>query len=116
MTFEEIARVAHEVNRAYCQAIGDNSQPDWEGAPDWQRKSAINGVMFHVEHPNAAPSASHEQWMLEKERDGWEYGEVKDQHAKTHPCMVPYHALPAEDRVKDYLFIAVVRALHTPSA
>ena len=32
MTEQEIARVCHEVNRAYCQAIGDNSQPTWEDA------------------------------------------------------------------------------------
>ncbi len=44
MTPEQIARVAHEVNRAYCQALGDNSQPAWEDAPQWQRDSAMLGV------------------------------------------------------------------------
>jgi hypothetical protein len=33
MEIEEIAKVAHEVNRAYCQALGDFSQPKWEDAP-----------------------------------------------------------------------------------
>lgn len=40
MTVEQIVRVAHvahEVNRAYCQSLGDNSQPTWEDAPHWQR-------------------------------------------------------------------------------
>ena len=26
----EVARVAHEVNRAYCAALGDASQLQWE--------------------------------------------------------------------------------------
>lgn len=29
-----IAKFAHEVNRAYCQAIGDNSQLPWKKGPD----------------------------------------------------------------------------------
>jgi hypothetical protein len=29
-----IARACHEVNRAYCQALGDNSQPAWEDGPE----------------------------------------------------------------------------------
>jgi hypothetical protein len=44
-----IAMVAHEVNKAYCQSIGDNSQPTWREAPEWQTDSAINGVEHHVE-------------------------------------------------------------------
>ena len=35
----------------------------------------------------------------------------KDPEAKTHPCMVPYECLPWEQRVKDYLFISVSKAL-----
>lgn len=105
------ARVAHEVNRAYCAATGDLSQPAWDDAPDWQRDSAINGVHFHVAHPDSAPSDSHENWMREKVADGWVYGPVKDPDLKQHPCMVPYDQLPEAQRVKDYLFIAVVRAV-----
>ena len=40
MEMDSIARVCHEVNRAYCQALGDDSQPTWEEAPEWQRASA----------------------------------------------------------------------------
>lgn len=29
MTVEDIARVCHEVNRAYCRSIGDDSQVSW---------------------------------------------------------------------------------------
>ena len=107
MNIEQIAKVAHEVNRAFCKAIGDNSQPAWEDAPEWQRSSAINGVQFHVDNPDAKPSASHESWLAEKERDGWKYGPVKDADKKEHPCFVPYNELPMEQKAKDYLFGAV---------
>lgn len=111
MTIHHIASICHEANRQYCATIGDNSQPAWEDAPQWQVDSAVRGVEFHVANPDSQPSDSHESWLKEKEADGWVYGEVKDAEAKTHPCCVPYIDLPKSQQAKDHLFIAVVRAL-----
>lgn len=111
MTNIEIARVAHEINRAYCQGIGDDSQPSWEDAPQWQKDSAIAGVKFHFENA-ATPEESHASWMAQKAADGWKYGDVKDADKKEHPCFVPYGELPQEQRVKDYLFRAVIHSLN----
>ena len=110
-SLEFIARAAHEINRAYCAALGDNSQPAWEDAPEWQRTSAINGVRFHIENPDAGPDASHVAWMAEKQATGWKYGPIKDAERKEHPCMVSYADLPVTQRAKDYLFRAVVHTL-----
>ena len=111
MNNEQIARVCHEVNRAYCQALGDNSQPAWEDAPKWQQDSALLGVNLHVMNPQAGVTASHESWMAQKVAEGWVYGEIKDPVAKTHHCIVPYEQLPREQQAKDYLFRGVVHAL-----
>ena len=104
----KIARVCHEVNRAYCRAIGDDSQVAWDDAHDWQRTSAIDGVTFRKMNQDAPPSAMHNNWMADKIRDGWQHGEIKDPEAKTHPCIVPFDQLPVEQQIKDYLFSAVV--------
>lgn len=111
MTPTDVARVAHEINRAYCDSLGDHSQPAWEDAPEWQRNSAIDGVNFHIANPAASPSASHDNWLADKRKDGWRYGTVKNPTAKEHPCFVPYDELPQEQRSKDYLFRAVVHSL-----
>lgn len=111
MNIESIAKTCHEVNRAYCKSLGDHSQPSWEDAQEWQKQSAINGVRFHLENPNAGPSASHESWLAEKERDGWKYGPMKNPETKEHPCFVAYDELPCEQQAKDALFISVVHAL-----
>lgn len=111
MTNEDIARVAHEVNRAYCQALGDDSQPAWEDAPQWQRDSALVGVQLHIDRPEAGPAASHESWMAHKLAEGWMWGPTKDPENKRHPCMVPFQQLPVEQQAKDYIFRAVVQAL-----
>jgi len=107
----KIAEVCHEANRAYCRVLGDDSQLPWAEAPDWQKDSALEGVLFHLEHPTAIDSASHDNWMRMKEKEGWVYGVVKDAAAKTHPCMVPFEQLPPEQQIKDSLFIAVGRAM-----
>ena len=111
MTVEQIAQVAHEINRAYCIAFNDQSQLPWEEAPEWQKTSAINGVNFHLANPDAGPEASHNSWLKEKQEAGWVHGPVKDVEAKTHPCFVPFEALPLEQQAKDYLFRQVVHSL-----
>lgn len=111
MTPDEIARVAHEVNAAYCRSIGDNSQPSWENAPQWQKDSAIAGVEYHLANEGVTPEMSHESWLRHKEAEGWTYGPVKDPEKKEHPCFLPYDQLPREQQTKDALFKAVVSAL-----
>jgi hypothetical protein len=108
---EPIARAAHEVNRAWCQMIDDTAQVAWEQAPQWQKDSAITGVNKIVNGEITEHHQSHASWMAQKEADGWVFGEVKDADAKTHPCMVPFDQLPADQRVKDYLFFTTVKNL-----
>ena len=110
MNVSQIANVCHEANRAYCETIGDESQKPWQEAEQWQRDSAIKGVEFALANPTAPASAQHDAWLADKERDGWKYGAVKNPETKEHPCCVPYDQLPAEQRVKDYLFKAIVNA------
>ncbi|MFG1709216.1 RyR domain-containing protein [Nonomuraea sp. M3C6] len=104
-----IARVCHEANRVLQIAAGDPApSPHWADAPAWQRESAIKGVEAALS--GATPQELHESWCEVKRAGGWTYGPVKDEAAKTHPCLVPYGDLPDAERVKDHLFHAIVRA------
>lgn len=105
---EAAARAAHEANRAWCLLHGDLSQPAWEDAPDWQRSSAMNGVRGVL--AGNGPRESHAGWLAEKQAAGWIWGPVKDPAQKQHPCFVPYDELPPEQKAKDGIFVAVVRA------
>lgn len=108
---DEIAAVCHNVNKAYCESIGDFSQNTWNDSPEWQKKSAIEGVQFRIDNPLVTPMSMHENWRKAKEADGWRYGEVKDPEKKEHPCMVPYGELPKEQKSKDFIFSAIVDQL-----
>ena len=117
---EQIARICHTANHEYCKTIGDLSQAPWRVAPQWQRDSAIKGVEFHLGKLEAgetpSPFESHERWLKEKRLAGWKYGEVKDTDKKEHPCFVPYGGLPTEQRLKDFLFAAIVKAFFDAGA
>ena len=108
--YKLLAQACHEVNRAYCAAIGDNTQKPWEDAADWQRTSAVNGVRGVIENGNDYGD-SHKSWLKEKEETGWVYGEVKDEQKKTHHYMVPFEKLPSEQQYKDHLFVDTARGL-----
>ena len=106
-----IGRIAHEVNRGYCHAIGDHSQVAWEDAPQWQIDAAIEQVRLTLANPKAGPEVSHETWMAQKIAEGWKWGEEKRPSLKLHPCIVPFDKLPTEQKAKDYIFRAVVLAV-----
>ena len=111
-TNEQIARVCHAANKEYCSVIGDDSQKSWEQAEQWQRDSAVSGVAFAKSNPLAPASSQHDAWLKDKADSGWTYGSVKDASKKEHPCMVSYDKLPAEQRIKDSLFKAVVASFN----
>jgi len=113
MSIEKIAQIAYEINRIYCIAIGDNSQPTWGNAANWRKSSVINGVKFHIDNPNAGPEASHNNWVKQLKEEGWTYGPFKKPDTKEHPCCVPYEELSTEQQAKDYIFLQVVHSLYT---
>lgn len=104
-----LAKLCHEVNRAYCRGMGDDSQLPWEEAPKWQRLSAIQGVRRVMLDPEVTAESLHEAWCADKRAGGWSYGHVKDAGRLRHPCLVSWDNLPREQRTKDELFIATVR-------
>lgn len=112
MTPEEIASVCHEANRQLTRILQDVPvQPAWDDEDAGIRASALNGVQFVLNNPALPPSASHENWLAQKQQDGWVWGPAKDLAKKTHPAMVPYAELPRDVQLKDALFQAVVKAL-----
>ena len=43
----------------------------------------------------------HEVWADTRIRQGWTYGEQRNDELKTHPCLIPYEELPEEEKEYD---------------
>ena len=43
----------------------------------------------------------HEVWAETRIRQGWIYGEQRNDELKTHPCLIPYEELPEEEKEYD---------------
>jgi hypothetical protein len=111
---QKIAKACHEINRAYCQAIGDKSQVPWALCYKWQKEASIECVKHiinnpDINNPDMTPEQLHDAWMKDKIENGWVFGTEKNTIRKTHPCLLGYWELLPEQRVKDYLFITTVR-------
>lgn len=111
LTIQEIAKVCHETNRAYCLAQGDKSQAPWEQAEQWQRDSMVAGVEYHIANPHSTPADSHQAWLDHKTKEGWKFGLVKDAARKEHPSFLPFDKLPTSERAKDHIVTAIIKTL-----
>ena len=43
----------------------------------------------------------HEVWAETRIKQGWKYGEERNDELKTHPCLIPYEELSEEEREYD---------------
>lgn len=43
----------------------------------------------------------HDTWAKARLSEGWVYGKKKDSDLRTTPCLVPYDALPEEEKAYD---------------
>ena len=107
---EDIARVVHAANRELQIVQGDpRPSPPWDETSEYEVRASIDGVQEALQ--GITPEQSHEAWCARLRAEGWHYGEVKDERAKTHPCLVPFAELPEEQRRKDAVLVAIVQAL-----
>ena len=44
---------------------------------------------------------THEVWAAGRIKDGWTYGEVRDDAKRQHPCLVPYDELSESEKEYD---------------
>lgn len=103
----KVEEFCHAVNRALCEERGDLSCKSWDETDEQLKESTREGVKA-AEYVDL-PEEMHASWAKNRKENGWIYGEVKDLKKKEHPLLIPYEDLPYEAKVKDIVFLAIVR-------
>ena len=113
-SFKEYVRVlniaveCHKANNELLVANGQEPQPEWKDLSQDQKWVGIKSVERIMSNPKITSEDIHIEWMNNKKKQGWVYGEVKDEDKKTHPCLVDYKDLSDLDKMKDSIFIDTV--------
>ena len=53
----------------------------------------------------------HIRWSWDKRLNGWTYGDTRDDKARTHPGLRPYHELPEPEKEKDRELVRLIPSL-----
>jgi ryanodine receptor 2 len=57
---------------------------------------------------------AHETWAKKRMKEGWVFGEKRDDKKKHHPCLIPYNELPESEKEYDRSVVSeTVKAIVT---
>ncbi len=105
------AKVAHQVNQAIRDFYGEDALPDWDKSSEELRNRGVIGVEQIIAKPETTPKEIHEIWISNMAKDGWRLGPVHDGVKKTHPNMCAYEELDDVQKLKDIIYITVVKTM-----
>jgi hypothetical protein len=93
-----------------CYQLGCG-QPYNETPTAAQLESHRNALKAFQANPAMTAEENHENWMSYRLSQGWKYGPVKDEKAKTHPDLIPFDQLPEVERNKDVMDLLARRTI-----
>lgn len=109
---DKVFAYVHEINRAIRYINGQDPGPVLENMKELN-PAKYAGIRKEVEdrlyrEMGMSAEMQHQRWIYAKLLDGWTYGPKEDSEKKMHPSMRSFRDLPAEERLKDVVFVAVI--------
>lgn len=109
-SYEQIAKTAHAVHKAYCDEMEIPTQPCWDDVDQGHKDVVIDSVMKIMEGHITSAEISHINFVTMKLSQGWIYGEAYSRELKTNPRLVTFGNLSKEQRIKEALFFECVNS------
>ncbi|EEY57709.1 ryanodine-inositol 1,4,5-triphosphate receptor Ca2 channel (RIR-CaC) family protein [Phytophthora infestans T30-4] len=100
----EVRREALQVMYRFRKCLIDMPSREKEGHNYRPKPVDTSKVeLGHLEHLGDVLARNcHDMWALERLKQGWQYGEERDDKKKRHPNLVPYKLLSVEEQAFDY--------------
>lgn len=106
MDIYQIAKTVHAGNNV-LKKINKEKPEAWEDMSD-DRKTRMYAAIDLVLTQDTTPKQMHDVWVKNMKELGYKYGVKLDHDKKTHPCLVAYTKLPAEQKIKDDMFRSII--------
>ncbi len=76
-------------------------------------QAGFKSLTLHLDEDEIETMAKveHLRWCWDKRLNGWVYGRVKDNSARTHPGLIPYEELSEMEKEKDRKLVRLIPAL-----
>jgi hypothetical protein len=106
-SYEDLAPIDKEDNRAAARRIPEilalaGMGIAGEKEPASSEEPSGAAIRAHLEHHlERLAEAEHDGWMEQRLKNGWRYGEPRDDANKIHPLLIPYARLPEKEKNKD---------------
>lgn len=114
-TIREIAYLLHTITSVFDRPDGSVVMT-WAELPEEKKVLAQTAVlviwMRLTAGEDLTPQEAHRIWMIGKLNNGWTHGKEFCDEKKTHPCIVPFEELPPIERLKDELWITLIKLFH----
>jgi hypothetical protein len=111
---ERIAKACHEVHNVLCKNSGQKVTP-WEEKSEEHRETVKNSVKKILSGIIQSPQEAHMNFVFQKRKDGWVYGERHSNRKKVSPRLCDWNDLPEVERQKEEYFFAVASSFIKPT-
>lgn len=107
----QIARLAYAALSIYQAIRKARKEKSWDELGEAVQKEFIEFIKPIIKKPYVSPEILHSNWMDDLLKNGWKWGEKKDEKAKTHPSLISWANLPVEIQFKNILVQNIVQQL-----
>jgi len=101
--YAELPEANKEPNRAFVRNIPRSVERMGFSIVPIGNKKRIK--QFLPDEIESLAELEHERWSKEKLDSGWQYGKLKDNDLKLHPCLIPWSGLPEDEKEKDRILV-----------
>jgi len=111
LSYVEIARKGFELINLIRDWNKENDFETWDEISYERKLILIENVKAVEENPNLTSKEEHNKWMNARLACGWKYAPVTNRSKKEHSCLVPYKELNFYQKLKDKLWLELVKNL-----
>jgi hypothetical protein len=109
---EFMAKVAFNTMQVVRKYNNETDIETWDLLNEKRKIQVMKTVEAVLKNPEITACDMHDEWEKAKLDDGWTYAPVTDRKNKKHACLVDFELLNDYQKMKDDIFIEIVKNIH----